>query len=219
MEVSIVVSTFGHQKWQHLAKTRAIPSANQFGIPVIYNHGPSLHEARNAGLNQAKTEYVCHLDADDELDARFFNEISKVEGDLRAPAVVYTRSSSRRYVHPSRGQGGDLARLPKVAGHVHDCVADCLEAGNWLVVGTVARTELLLSIGGWRAYPVYEDFDLWQRCWIAGATIVPVPKAVYIAHTTGQGRNNSYPIKKRRLVHYEISKTNLPNQNWEYLRS
>lgn len=218
MDVSVVISTFGSQQWEHMAKVRAIPSANQFGVPVIYNHGPSLYEARNAGLNQVKTEYVCHLDADDELDSRFFNEISKFEGDLRAPSVLYTRNSSRRYTH-RRGQGGDLARLPKVAGHVHDCIPDCLETGNYLVVGTVARTELLQSIGGWRSYPVYEDFDLWQRCWIAGATIVTVPKAVYIAHTTGRGRNNSYPINKRRLVHYEIAKTNLPDRNWEWLRS
>lgn len=201
MEVSIVVSTFGQSKWEHLARTRAIPSANQFGVPVFYNHGPSLHEARNLGLNQVETEYVCHLDADDELDLNFFREIAAVEGDLRAPAVRYTRS----------GNVGTRAMMPKVSGHSHDCEADCLLNGNWLVVGAVARTELLLAVGGWRNYAWSEDWDLWQRCWIAGAKIVRAPKAVYIAHTNGRGRNNASTHQQKVRIHHEIRKANLPH--------
>jgi hypothetical protein len=42
--------------------------------------------------------------------------------------------------------------------------------GNWLVIGCVARTDLLREVGGFRDFPVYEDWDLWLRCWLAGAT-------------------------------------------------
>lgn len=200
LDVTAVVSTFGHPKWQHLAKTRAIPSANRLGVPVIYNHGSALYLARNEGLNSVKTEWVCHLDADDELDRNFFTEIEAVEGDLRAPAVRYVRSGS-----------GAPAMMPHVAGHTHDCVADCLDNGNWLVVGAVARTELLLQVGGWRDYAWSEDWDLWQRCWIAGAKIVAVPRAIYIAHTTPKGRNTSKTHTEKVRIHHEIRKANLPH--------
>jgi glycosyltransferase involved in cell wall biosynthesis len=200
IDVSIVISTFGNKRWEYLANTRAIPSANRLGVPVIYNHGPSLYEARNLGLNSVKTEFVCHLDADDELDSRFLHEIAAAEGDLRAPSVQYKRSGGRA-----------AARMPKVAGHTHDCVADCLDTGNWLVVGTVAPTELLLRVGGWRDYAWSEDWDLWQRCWIAGATVVPVPKAIYIAHTNPRGRNNSRTHADKVRIHHEIRKENLPH--------
>lgn len=194
MDCTIVVSTFGNFKWQLLAQERALPSAYSFGLPVIYNHGNSLHEARNIGLFDVKTEWVCHLDADDELEYGFFDEIEKVEGDLRAPAV--------RYV-------GYPAKMPNVVGHNHLCNAGCLAEGNWMVVGTVARTDLLKKVGGWKDYPVFEDFDLWQRCWVAGATVVPVPRAVYRAYSTETGRNKVQSPEYYRKVQNQIIQTNL----------
>ena len=127
IDCSIVVSTFGNYKWQLQAQERALPSAKSFGLPVIYNHKETLHEARNAGLYEVKTEFVCHLDADDELAPGFFEHMSKVDGDLRPPSV--------NHVHER------ATFMPRVVGrfgvHNHVCVADCLEEGNWLVVGTV----------------------------------------------------------------------------------
>lgn len=203
LDVTIVVSTFGDPKWEALACRVALPSADTFGVPVVYNHGWTLHDARNIGLAQVETEWVSFLDADDQLEAGYFDEMDKVEADLRAPAV--------RYV-------GHSPRLPNVVGHNHLCTADCLEYGNWLVVGTVARTDLLRKVGGWRDYPVYEDFDLWQRCWVAGATVAAVPRAVYRANSNDLGRNKSLSNQENRFVQYRISKTNMPEKDWSWLR-
>lgn len=208
MDVSVVIGTYGAPIWARLADMRAAPSAARLGVPVIRAHEDSLHEARNEGLDQVKTEWVCHLDADDELEPGFFEEIEAVEGDLRGPAVRYTRSGFNT-----------PARMPKVSGHTHMCEADCLLIGNWLVVGTVVRADLVRAVGGWKPYPVYEDFDLWQRCWVAGVTVTAVPKAVYRAHRSPRSRNNSMSPGERRLVHYEIAKTNLPDRDWEWLRA
>ena len=202
MDVTIVVSTFGDEKWEKLAEERALPSARSFGVPVIYNHGETLHDTRNQGLSQVETEYVCHLDADDELDSLFFEHISKYEGDVRVPSIQY---------FPNKPV------MPRLFGHPHRCGGVCLLQGNWIVVGAVARTQLLKEVGGWKDYPVYEDFDLWQRCWASGAIITPVPEAVYVAHSTAAGRNRSLPPHEARKVQYKISKTNFPDTDFEWL--
>lgn len=210
--VSIVCSTFGNFKWQLQAQQRAIPNAKSFGVPVYYNHvsAPnSLHVARNMGLSQVKTDWVVHIDADDELAPGFFEEMDNVDGDLRPPSVNHVYEK--------------VTFMPKVVGrhgvHTHTCVGDCLEEGNWLVVGTVARTELLREVGGWKDWKTFEDFDLWQRCWLAGATITPVPKAVYRAYSTPQGRCKNLPIEESTEIQRQICMTNMPDRDWDWLKT
>lgn len=204
LDCSIVISTFGAPEWKAQAEERALPSARSFGIPVIYNHGNSLHEARNAGLYQVETEFVCHLDADDELDPYFFEHMFKVDvnGDLRPPSVNHVNER--------------VTYMPQVVGkngvHTHTCVADCLEDGNWLVVGTVARTQLLKDVGGWKEWSNFEDWDLWMRCWIAGASITPVPSAIYRAYSTPQGRCKNMSQQEIDKVCDAIRKANMPCQ-------
>lgn len=208
LSVSIAVATFGSDRWRLLAAQRAIPSARSFGVPVMYNHGNSLHEARNACLNQTETEFITYLDADDELAPGYFEHMSQVDGDLRPPSVnhVYER----------------VTFMPSVVGktvHTHQCKAECLKEGNFLVIGTVARTELLKEVGGWKEWGNYEDYDMWMRCWLAGATITPVPKAVYRAYSTAQGRCKSMSVRESRLVQYQIGMTNMPSEDWEWLKT
>lgn len=204
IDCSIVISTFGNFKWQLQAQERAIPSAKSFGVPVYYNHvgaDKSLHVARNMGLSQVKTEFVCHLDADDELAPGFFEHMSTVDGDLRPPSV--------NHVHQR------MTFMPRVVGlkgvHQHVCVGECLTDGNWLVVGTVARTELLKKVGGWKEWGNWEDWELWLRCWVAGATITPVPNAVYMDYETPQGRNRSNTREEDARIYHEIRRANLPH--------
>lgn len=197
MDITICVATFGNYKWKLLAQERALPSAYSFAVPVIYVHGEALHEARNACLEQVETEFIVYCDADDELAPGFFEYMDKVDGDLRPPSVNHINER--------------VTFMPKVVGHDHTCVADCLEFGNWLVVGTVARTELLKEVGGWKEWETFEDWDLWMRCWIVGATVTPVPKAIYRAYSTAQGRCRNKPQKEVDAICSEIQKTNLPH--------
>jgi hypothetical protein len=193
-DFTVVVGTYGTPAWERLARERAIPSAEAQGVPVVHVHGETLADARNRGLAQVATEFVVHLDADDELEPGYIATLAAGSADLRAPAV--------RYVHP----GGHTYRpwMPQVAGHKHACTADCLSAGNWLVVGTAARAELLRSVGGWEEWPVYEDWSSWLRCWVAGATIEAVPEAVYRAYVRRDSRNRGPQLAEKNRIHHEI---------------
>lgn len=197
MDVTIVVATFGHPYWQRLALGRAIPSAQRLGVPVIHTHAETLHDARNAGLDQADTKWIIYLDADDELEPGYVTAMMAGTKDLRAPHV--------RYVNRGRGQ---RPAFPRVAGHAHECTGECLLQGNWLIIGTMAQVSLLRRVGGWRDWPWSEDWDMWLRCYLDGATVEGVPDAVYRAHVNPRSRNRSAPHEVRMATHRAIESAN-----------
>lgn len=197
MDVTIAVATFGDSSWVDLAERRALPSARRFGVPVVHVHGDTLHGARNDAVALVDTEWVVHLDADDELEPGYIESLAAGSADMRAPAV--------RYIDPVR----PLAPyVPQVAGHAHVCSADCLTEGNWLVVGTLVRADLVRSVGGWRDFPWSEDWDLWIRCWQAGATIEAIPAAIYRAHVRPDSRNRAPDRAARQAAHRAIYEAN-----------
>lgn len=192
--ITVVIATYGSREWIDLALQRAMPSA-QPQAPTIHVHRETLHDARNTGLGMVDTPFVVFLDADDELEPGYVATMARGSADLRAPAVRYVRNGRERAPY-----------VPKVAGHHHECAAECIAsgAGNWLVVGTCARTELLHEAGGWRDWPVYEDFDLWMRAIAHGATVEAIPDAVYRAHVRADSRNRAPAIEQKNRVHHDI---------------
>lgn len=197
MNVTVAVATYGDDAWVELASRRAIPSALALNVPVVHAHGDTLHEARNTALDRVDTEFVVHLDADDELAAGYIDAMAAGSASLRAPAVGYVRDGRR-----------GVPQMPRVAGHRHACVAGCLAYGNWLCVGTLARTDLVREVGGWHDYPMYEDYDLWARCWLAGASIEAVPAAVYLAHVRQGSRNRAPGRAQKHTTHQAIARAN-----------
>lgn len=197
MDVTVCVATFGEESWRELAFERAIPSVEALDTPWLHVHRDDLRTARNVILGWVTTEHVCFLDADDELERDYFTKLDTSTADLRVPSV--------RYVRNQFDQG---VRMPKVAGHEHDCTFACLDEGNWLVIGTVAPTRLLLEVGGFNDFPVYEDWDLWLRCRSAGATIEAVPEAVYRAHVRYDSRNRGPSQAVKNAAHRAIADAN-----------
>ncbi len=200
LAVTVITGTFGAASWSDLAHTRARPSVPE-GVPWIHVHGSALHEARNEALSQVQTPWVICLDADDELETPgYLDAMATGTADLRAPAVRYVQPNGRAH----------RPYVPKVAGHTHDCTGDCLPDGNWLVVGTMVRTQLLRDVGGWEPFPWSEDWAAWARCWKAGATVEAIPAAVYRAHVRPDSRNRGASQAEKTAAHWQIHRAVWP---------
>ncbi len=197
MGVTVCIGTYGDESWIATAQ-RAIRSA-ETQAPVIHRHSDTLANARNEALGEVETEWVVHLDADDELEPGYIEALNQGTADLRAPAVRYIR-----------GGGASMPRVPRVAGHRHACTAECLSEGNFICVGALAPTALLREVGGWREYPWSEDWDAWLRCWRAGATVESIPSAVYRAHVRRDSRNRAPDPAFKNKVHWDIHRANFP---------
>lgn len=197
LDVGVVIATYGTSDWEQLARDRAVPSVKKLGVPWVHIHGESLHQARNEGLSHMGWEWLVFLDADDELEPGYFDAMATGSADLRAPAVRYVGGFVQRPPH-----------IPKVAGHSHECRPDCLRFGNWLVVGSMVRREIAINVGGWRDFPWSEDWDLWLRCWQAGATVEAIPEAIYRAHVRKDSRNRGQPPDARLEAHRAIARAN-----------
>lgn len=180
LDVTVGVATFGDDLWLQLGRDTAC-GAGAHGVPVIHTHAGSLADARNAILDTVTTEFVIYLDADDLLEPGYIDAMAAVDGDIRVPAVRYVTPDSP-HLHPA---------YPRVVGHHHDCDEACLTEGNWIVIGACARVELLRDVGGWEAWPIFEDWALWLRCWQAGCRIERAPDAVYQALVQSDSRNRT----------------------------
>ncbi len=193
-DCSIVIASYGERSWLDLGTQRAAQSAFAQDCPVIYIHGTTLHGARNAGLAQVETEAVVFLDADDELAPSYAEAMMRGTADLRVPVLRQVR----------RGRLGRPFQ-PQVWGHTHECSAPCMLEGNFAVVGACVRTDLAREVGGFWDEPVYEDWSLWLRCYLAGATTEWIHDAIYVAHhDPATGRNHSLPNDVRNEWHYKI---------------
>lgn len=194
----MVVGTFGESAWRDLAYSRAIPSVPE-GVPVVHRHANTLAQARNEGLALVDTEFVLFLDADDALADGYCEAMSQAPADVRVPMLRFIQGRRERLWQP------------RVFAHDHDCVSECITsgAGNWCPAGTVARTELVREVGGWREYPVFEDFDLWMRVLLTGATIELVRDAIYQAWARPDSRNRAPAQEFKNRIHNEIVTTNL----------
>lgn len=178
--ISVVIGTFGDADVWSRQAVRAVRSAQAQSFEpegIYYQHGRSLHEARNEGAERAAGEWLCFLDADDELDAHY----------LRHMTVAIESNG-----------GWDLLLQPATLGVVGDredpfpvvIPKKPLLEGNYMVIGTVIRRDSFLRAGGFRDFTMYEDWDLWIRMALEGAQHVAVPLAVYRVHVNQNSRNN-----------------------------
>lgn len=198
MDVTVIVGTFGEQRWADLAHSRAVPSAEQ-QAPVIHVHGETLHTygaslaaCRNDAAARAESDWLCVLDADDELMPGFFDAMEKATADLRTPAVSYVR--------PRRG--------PAEPMFWPEC--DLRESNN-MIVSTLIRRQMFFDLGAFRDVPMYEDWDLWQRAWKAGATIERVPDAVCRVHIDPTSKHRRGTNRQQKLeAHAIVRRLNFP---------
>lgn len=172
-DVTVIIPIFGDvDHWTPMA-VRAQRSAwaqTVEPVSVVISVADTLSVARNRAAGAARTEWLCFLDADDELDPGYIEAMLCGTGDLRQPAtlgVVDGVEDAFPVLIPSKP----------------------LLDGNYIVIGAFVRREIFESAGGFTELPAYEDWDLWIRCWLHGAVITTCPDAIYRVHVRPDSRN------------------------------
>ena len=72
--------------------------------------------------------------------------------------------------------------------------------GNFLIIGTLVRRDTFLSVGGFRELRLYEDWDLWIRCFQQGSSHFTVPEAIYNITFSDNSRNEPSHMEKVRVA-------------------
>lgn len=202
MKFSIVIASHGDDSWRDLAHSRAYPSAQgQDAYEILIKHDPNGTRAsvRNRLLARATGDWIVTLDADDELAPGYIGAMQEAAENrslLLTPRVQYVRKRPEE---------------PKFWPEVD------LRVGNWMVVGTAAPCSLMLQVGGWRTFMgsgvlnEWDDWDMWIRCVQAGADIIKVPDAIYIAHIQASSNHHYRASRKaRQFWLQEIQQANYP---------
>lgn len=153
--IGIVIATYGdgwigqHKEMFYTAMQSAM--SQTIPVDVVWEHGPTLHEARNRGARHSKGDRLVFLDADDWLDIDFAEKIVETE-DILQPKTSYWKEDKM------------------VVGPGYLQPYDDFSAGNHLIVGCPVNKELFMDVGGFEDYPVFEDWALWWKMEKAGAT-------------------------------------------------
>lgn len=200
IDVTVVVATHGSGNWKYMGD-QAAHSALETGAKVVRVHlqQGTVAEARNAGLAQVTTEWVVFLDADDALDPDYFERV-KPTADVMATQI--------KYRHSYQPMMPKVWQHENIRGKLHAgyCSADCLIDGNWVHIGAIVRTDAVRSIGGFKEYPVYEDWALFLELQQAGYTFDRAMDSVYLAgiRLNDSHRNSSLPLIERNKIHERI---------------
>jgi glycosyltransferase involved in cell wall biosynthesis len=206
VNIAVIVATYGSPEWDVRGDRAAgllhVSQATDATYRTHLDYG-TLAQSRNYAAARALQDdpdaWLCFVDADDELAPGYLAAMRAAERDPRSllvPRIQYVRG--RRVDEPKYP-----AMRPGADEH-------SLEDGNWCVIGTLIHGSLFREVGGFEEWPMYEDWALWARAWKAGAQLVRVPEAVYVAHVNPRGRNHEGGRNAKVAAHAAIKRAVFP---------
>lgn len=202
MRVTVVIASHGDDRWRDVAYSRAYPSAVESGADeVLIEHDPDAEwraDVRNRLTAQVDSGYVVTLDADDELAPGYCDWLRAAWIDHRGPDVPLLLTPQVQYVRAGRRDEPRFWAECDLADH------------NWMVCGTAFPVTVFREVGGWRTLTStgvpneWDDWELWIRMTKAGAEIVKVPEAVYVAHVNPRSAERRSTRAQRRAWLEEV---------------
>jgi glycosyltransferase involved in cell wall biosynthesis len=186
--ISVVIATYGDESWHELARGRAFKSAlaqNPYEVVLRHEHEGTLAEARNTAAASAGGEWLCFLDADDEIAPGYLDAMQIAQHELLRDPTTGERvehgllAPRAEFVHPDGSSEGPM--FP----NRHRPMSEM----NHCVIGTLVPSDLFHEVEGFPEYPMFEDWALFLACVRAGARIIDVEGAVYRAYLRANSRN------------------------------
>lgn len=168
------------------------------GVQVIHqkNQGPA--PARNAGIHQAKGEFILLLDADNRIDPNYYLKAMEIFEENPSISVVYSN------VYHFGVMEETLVELP-------DFSMDRILSGNFIDACAVVRKSAFEQIGGYdEKMPVFgnEDWEFWIRCLVNGLELKHIKEPLFyyrVAETSMLTMANEKENRKK-LVTYLLDK-------------
>jgi glycosyltransferase involved in cell wall biosynthesis len=153
--------------------------AAALGARVIrHPENRGLRAARNTGVEAATQPWLAFLDSDDEWLPHHLETLWPL---AEQGHVVVGGTTVRCFPDPERDTIDGPARD---AVEVVRSPARLLFPGNaFIISATMARTDLVRAVGGFRAFYGVEDYDLWLRLLEHGTGAVsPIATGLYHVH-------------------------------------
>ncbi|MBZ0266921.1 glycosyltransferase, partial [bacterium] len=141
---------------------------------VITGDAAGVGAARNKGLEQARSDWILFLDADDWIvptHLEKLTESTRQDPELSGAACRYARVSEN-------GTVIDVGRWWQPDRLFEEFARTC----PWTVHSCIVRKDLVFEVGGFLpGWKTCEDWDLWQRVTRTGArfALVDEPLALY----------------------------------------
>lgn len=192
--VGVVVGTYGDVGvWGERAQNamRSVDRQSRRPDASIWLHAQTLQHARNWGAIKIGTDldYLIFLDADDELDENYVEEM------LESASRSLVRSDRKRFIH-----------RPSTLGVVDGVEDDHpvmiperdIRRSNFIVIGAMVPADVFFLLDGFNDYPILEDWDLWQRMILANVGVLDAEKAVYRVNVR-EGSRNQDTVKHREV--------------------
>jgi len=147
-------------------------------VCYIYKENGGLSSARNAGLRQAKGEYISYLDSD---DCFLPQKLTLLVGELEANPEIGLIAGQALPIDEHGQQVGEKFDQPIPADPPQ------LLLGNPLHVGSILLRREWQGLVGFfdETLRSYEDWDMWLRLAFAGCQIswLPEPVSLYRFHS------------------------------------
>jgi glycosyltransferase involved in cell wall biosynthesis len=153
------------------------------------NSGPSF--SRNRALAATETPIAAFLDADDEWLPKHTEAIQSAFGNVPDASVAYTALPGQQAISGETNEKLETRILSTP-------VLTLLETNPLPQSATAVRTAHVVNVGGYNTQARYaEDFDLWMRLALRGATFVEIPivtlsRSIHDAQVSVRHANRMY---------------------------